>query len=57
MSAATRLLAGAQHAGHVRPDATPDDLLRLVIGVALATEDPDQAARILDLAEGGLRLR
>jgi AcrR family transcriptional regulator len=56
-SAATRLLEGAQQAGHVRPDATPDDLLRLVIGVALATDDRNQAARILELAEAGLRLR
>jgi AcrR family transcriptional regulator len=56
-SAATQLLEGAQQAGQVRRDATPDDVLRLVIGVALATDDRKQAARILELAVDGLRPR
>lgn len=57
MSAATQLLERAQHAGHVHPNATADDLLRLVIGIALVTDDRKQAARMLELAQDGLRHR
>jgi hypothetical protein len=49
------LLERAQQAGLVRQTATADDLLRLVIGIALATDDDRQAARMLQLAQDGLR--
>ena len=57
MSAATHLLERAQQTGHVGPNATADDLLRLVIGIALATDDHNQATRMLELAINGLRQR
>jgi hypothetical protein len=57
MSAATQLLERAQQTGHVHPNATADDLLRLVIGIALATDDHNQATRMLELAQDGLRHR
>jgi hypothetical protein len=53
----SRLLERAQQAGDVHKEATADDLLRLVIGIALATDDRKQAARMLDLAQDGLRHR
>ena len=56
-AAATELLLRAQGAGHVHPEATTDDMLRLVIGIALATEDQSQGNRILDVALDGLRRR
>lgn len=54
-AAATQLLLRAQETSHVHPDAVADDLLRLVIGIALATDDRGQADRLLELALDGLR--
>jgi AcrR family transcriptional regulator len=53
---ADRLLARAQEAGVVRPDVTGMDVMRLVHGVVVATEQaPDQADRLLSLLLDGLR--
>src|SRR3984893_247972 len=52
-----RLLARAQQSGAVRPDADFMDLVKLVGGIAVATEratDPDRADRILGLVMDGL---
>ena len=53
------LLARAQQAGVVRPDSDIGDLLRLVYGIALATEKapdgPEQANRLLALMMAGLQ--
>ncbi|HEV3066247.1 MAG TPA: TetR/AcrR family transcriptional regulator [Streptosporangiaceae bacterium] len=56
--AAESLLARAQQAGVVRPDADARDLIRLVHAVNIATEkapDPGQADRMLALILDGLR--
>ena len=56
--AAESLLARAQQAGVVRPDADAKDLIRLVHAVNIATEktpDPGQADRMLALILDGLR--
>jgi len=57
--AAQALLARAQQAGAVRPDADVKDLVRLVHAVNIATErapaDPGQADRMLALILDGLR--
>ena len=55
--AAESLLARAQQAGVVRPDANSKDLIRLVHAVNIATEkapDPGQADRMLALILDGL---
>ena len=55
---AAALLARAQQAGVVRPDADAGDLIRLVHAVNIATEkapDPGQADRMLALILDGLR--
>jgi len=52
-STAAGLLDHAQRAGTARPDLSPDDLVQLVVGIALATarrDDADQAGRLLTLA-------
>jgi AcrR family transcriptional regulator len=52
-----RLLARAQQTGAVRPDADFMDLVKLVGGIAVATEratDPDGADRLLGLVMDGL---
>jgi hypothetical protein len=54
-SAASGLLARAQQAGAVRPDLDVDDLFQLVIGIATATEDHRQAARLLGFTLDGVR--
>jgi AcrR family transcriptional regulator len=58
-ASASALLARAQQAGAVRPDVTVRQLLKLVNGIALATEtEPDrdeQVGRLLDLLLDGLR--
>jgi AcrR family transcriptional regulator len=54
-SAASGLLARAQQAGAVRPDLDVDDLFQLVIGIASATEDHRQAARLLGFTLDGLQ--
>jgi hypothetical protein len=60
-SAMNALLARAQEAGTVRPDALGDDLGRLVHGIVLAAEadrsDSGIADRLLALALDGLRPR
>jgi AcrR family transcriptional regulator len=56
--AAQSLIARAQQAGVVRPDADARDLIRLVHAVNIATEkapDPGQADRMLALILDGLR--
>lgn len=53
VDAAAGLLERAQQAGTARPDLTPDDLVQLVVGIALATarsDNADQAGRLLTLA-------
>jgi AcrR family transcriptional regulator len=55
---ADRLLVHAQEAGVVRPDVTATDVMRLVHGIAVATEQaPDQADRLLSLMLDGLHAR
>jgi AcrR family transcriptional regulator len=55
---ADRLLSHAQQAGVVRPDVTSQELMRLVHGIVIATEQsPDQADRLLSLMLDGLRAR
>jgi AcrR family transcriptional regulator len=52
-----RLLARAQQSGAVRPDADFMDLVKLIGGIACATErttDPDRADRLLGLVMDGL---
>jgi len=57
--AADALLARAQEAGVVRPDADSGDVIRLVHAVNIATQrgpaDPGQADRMLTLILDGLR--
>jgi AcrR family transcriptional regulator len=56
--AADTLLARAKEAGVVRPDVDARDLIRLVHGVNIATQnptDPGQADRLLGLILDGLR--
>jgi len=56
---AENLLARAQEAGVVRPDADAGDVIRLVHAVSIATQrgpaDPGQADRMLALILDGLR--
>jgi AcrR family transcriptional regulator len=55
-AAAEALLQRAQAAGDVRDDVDIEDVLRLVNGIALGTDDaPDSAARLFRLAMDGLR--
>jgi AcrR family transcriptional regulator len=52
------LLKASAAAGTLRADVRPEDVLRGVSGVSLATgEERDQAARLLDLLMDGLRYR
>jgi len=57
--AAASLLARAQQAGEIRPDADTTDLLKLSHAIVVATEHPsthpDQADRLLVLMLDGLR--
>ncbi|MFH8371209.1 TetR/AcrR family transcriptional regulator [Streptomyces sp. NPDC018031] len=56
--AAAGLLGRAQRLGTARADLAPDDLLRLVIGIALSTargEDAEQPARLLALVVDAVR--
>jgi hypothetical protein len=56
--AAGRLVANAQEAGVLRPDVTERDLLRLVHGIAVATEQsPEDTDRLMALMLDGLRTR
>jgi AcrR family transcriptional regulator len=49
------LLERARAAGDVRPGIEVEDVLELVIGIALAAPDTHRAERLLTLALGGLR--
>ena len=53
LEAASSLLDHAQDAGTTRSDLTPDDLLRLVIGLGRATDDRSQARRLLNVMLDG----
>jgi AcrR family transcriptional regulator len=56
--AAGRLVKNAQQAGVLRPDVTERDLLRLVHGIAVATEQsPEDTDRLMTLMLDGLRGR
>jgi hypothetical protein len=51
-----RLLAAGQDAGVLRPDLTATDVLRLVHGVAITTEQaPEETDRLLSLVFDGMR--
>jgi len=51
-----RLLAHAQRAGAIRPDVTAHDVLRLVHGIVMATEQsPQDTTRLLGMMLDGLR--
>ena len=53
---AERLMTRAQEAGMLRDDIKPVDVLRLVHGVVIATEQaPDETGRLLGLMLDGLR--
>jgi len=55
---ADRLLTHAQQAGVLRDDVKPVDVLRLVHGIAMATEhSPEDTDRLLALMLDGLRAR
>ncbi|CUU55150.1 DNA-binding transcriptional regulator, AcrR family [Parafrankia irregularis] len=61
MAAAADLLGRAQREGAARTDLRPDDLVQLVVGVALATSrgddaDDDQAVRLLRLTLDAVRV-
>jgi AcrR family transcriptional regulator len=52
-----RLLGRAQEAGAIRTDVTAQDVLRLVHGVALASEAvPEESDRLLSIVLDGLRV-
>jgi AcrR family transcriptional regulator len=56
--AAERLMARAQDAGLLRDDVKPIDVLRMVHGVVIATEQvPEETDRLLGLVLDGLRAR
>jgi len=55
LDAASALLDQARHAGTIRSDITPDDLLRLVIGIGLANDTPSQARHLPNVTLDGLR--
>lgn len=53
---ADQLLEHAQSAGVVRPDVTSHDVMRLVHGVAIATQQaPEESDRLLSIMLDGLR--
>jgi hypothetical protein len=52
------LLARAQKAGVARADAHLPDVIQMVAGIAkIQTGDPEQVARILEIALDGLRAK
>jgi AcrR family transcriptional regulator len=56
--AADRLLVHAQRAGVLRSDLTPQDVLRMVHGIVIATEHaPEDTDRLLSLMFDGMRPR
>ncbi|MGH8880026.1 MAG: TetR/AcrR family transcriptional regulator [Stackebrandtia sp.] len=52
--AAQPLLERAQHRGVVTPDVATADLLTLANGIAVTSENPTQARRLLDLLRDGI---
>ena len=57
-NATERLLTSAQQAGVLRDDIKPTDVLRIVHGVVIATEQvPGETDRLLALVLDGLRVR
>jgi hypothetical protein len=57
MNTAADLLGRAQQTGTARQGLDPDDLVQLVVGIALATahaDGGDQADRLLTLALGAV---
>jgi AcrR family transcriptional regulator len=57
-AAITSLVDAGKSSGRIRPDADPDDLLRALSGVCMATDQPgwqEQACRISGLLMDGLR--
>jgi AcrR family transcriptional regulator len=55
---AERLLAHAQETGVLRPDITSNDVLRLMHGISMATEQsPEDTDRLLAVMFDGLRAR
>jgi AcrR family transcriptional regulator len=55
-AAANRLMAEAQEAGAIRADIAPLDVLKLVHGIAYASQSaPEQADRLLTVILDGLR--
>lgn len=57
LAATTTLLRAAVDAEVVRADVEPEDVLRAIGAVSLATLEPAQAGRLLDLIMDGLRYR
>jgi len=60
VGAMTRLVEAAVAGGDVRPDVSPDDLRRLVVGLAFGYEEPGWAAsarRLVDVMVAGLTAR
>jgi AcrR family transcriptional regulator len=57
LAALTELLEAAIAAGEVRNDLAPFDVLTSLSGIALASADPDQHERLLDLLMDGLQRR
>jgi hypothetical protein len=54
-AAITTLLEAGVAAGTLRPDVAPYDVLVSLSGVTLASTDPQQQRRLLDLLIDGLR--
>jgi hypothetical protein len=53
-----RLLTSAQEAGAIRPDAAAIDILRLMHGIAIATEAaPEQGDHLLSIMLDGLAVK
>jgi AcrR family transcriptional regulator len=57
LAAVDTLLAAGVTAGTLRPDVTAADVLTGISGITLATDERDQAARLLDLLLDALRPR
>jgi AcrR family transcriptional regulator len=55
LAAITALLAAGTAAGVVRADVEPGDVLASLSGVSLASDEPAQRGRMLDLLMDGLR--
>ena len=53
----TRLITTAVESGDVRPDLSPDDLQRIIIGMTYGYAEPgwsDSARRLIDVMMSGL---